>query len=95
MSEEGKEEIRKRAREIRQKGYKKITVEGHTDATGAEEINARLSLKRAKAVYRELLLSGLSARKMSYMGFGSRMPIESNETKTGRAANRRTEIYVE
>jgi outer membrane protein OmpA-like peptidoglycan-associated protein len=95
LTKEAKEVIREQAREIRQYEYKKITVEGHADATGRDEINDKISRERAMAVYKEFMLNGIPSEKISYIGFGARMPIDSNKTKSGRATNRRTEIFVE
>jgi predicted outer membrane repeat protein len=95
LSKEGKEAIKKRTNEIKKYDYRKITVEGHADIIGTDKINDELSRKRAISVYKEFLLNGISAEKINYIGFGSRMPIESNKTKAGRAANRRVGIIVE
>jgi autotransporter-associated beta strand protein len=95
LKPEAKEIIRGQAEEIKGYEYKKITVEGHTDATGNDEINDPLSAKRARAVYDEFIINGIPVYKMRYIGFGSRLPIETNKTKEGRAANRRVEIFVE
>jgi outer membrane protein OmpA-like peptidoglycan-associated protein len=95
LTKEAKETIKRQAKEIRKYNYKKITVEGHTDATGKEEINERISRKRAEAVYKEFILNGIPAEKIRYEGFSAKMPIESNKSKEGKAANRRTEIFVE
>ena len=95
LTEKAREEIRKQAKEIRQFDFRKITVEGHTDSTGSEETNERLSRQRAESVYREFMLNGIPAEKINFVGFGSSMPIDTNATKEGRERNRRTEIFVE
>ena len=91
-SKEGLEEI---AKDIQEHEYNKITIEGHTDSTGTKELNKRLSRQRARSVYDEFEKVGLDKDKMTYTGFAYEMPIKSNKTKEGRAANRRTEIFVE
>ncbi|MDR1195062.1 MAG: autotransporter domain-containing protein [Endomicrobium sp.] len=95
LTEEAKETIRNQAKEIREYDYKKITVEGHADSVGRDEVNQKISKKRGEVVYREFLINGIPAEKISYIGFGSTIPIESNSSDEGRAANRRTEIFVE
>jgi predicted outer membrane repeat protein len=95
LTPKAKETIRKQAKEIRKYDYKKITVEGHADSVGKEEVNKKISKKRGEVVYREFLVNGIPADKISYIGFGSTIPAETNNTDEGRAANRRTEIFVE
>ncbi|MDR1941280.1 MAG: autotransporter domain-containing protein [Endomicrobium sp.] len=95
LTQAAKEIIKKRAKEIRQRGYTMITVEGHTDSVGNNEVNDRISRFRGESVYKEFLLNAIPADKISFTGFGSKMPIAPNDTEKGRAANRRTEIFVE
>jgi outer membrane protein OmpA-like peptidoglycan-associated protein len=95
LTAKAKEIIKSQAKEISEFEYKKITIEGHADITGTDAINDKLSRERARSVYKEFLLNGIPAEKTNYIGFGSRIPIDSNKTKSGRAANRRTEIFVE
>ncbi|MDR1942354.1 MAG: OmpA family protein [Endomicrobium sp.] len=87
--------IRKQAKDIRQYDYKMITVEGHTDAVGGAEANKKLSIRRAKSVYKEFVFNGIPASKIRYVGLGYSIPLDSNDTEEGRAANRRTDIFVE
>ena len=66
-----------------------ILVEGHTDNTGTDEINDRLSKKRAEVVKEYLVKRGISRDRIVTIGHGSRMPVASNDTPEGRAENRR------
>ena len=66
-----------------------IVVEGHTDNTGTDLINDKLSFKRAEAVKKYLVKKGVSADRIVAIGHGSKMPIASNDTPEGRAMNRR------
>ena len=70
-----------------------LQVNGHTDATGNEEVNQKLSEARAKAVFDYLLERGIS-NDMDYKGYGSTVPIAVNDTEEGRKKNRRVEIVV-
>jgi len=67
---------------------------GHTDWTGPDEYNERLSMRRARAVYLYLVNEGLDPERLSYKGYGERQPVADNETEEGRALNRRTELKI-
>lgn len=72
----------------------KIEIYGHTDNAGDEEKNKELSLNRAKAVAAYLMVKGVNPSNVSYKGYGSAKPIESNETEQGRKNNRRVEFII-
>jgi len=72
-----------------------VAVVGHTDSTGSENYNLGLSMKRAEAVSGALIAGGLHPSQVSTEGKGEAAPVASNETATGRAANRRVEILVQ
>lgn len=72
----------------------KIRIVGHTDNVGNDADNDRLSAERAKAVYDELILKGISSARLQYEGKGERVPIATNDTAEGREQNRRTEFYI-
>jgi outer membrane protein OmpA-like peptidoglycan-associated protein len=72
----------------------KIEISGHTDNTGSEAVNQRLSESRAKAVYDYLINKGILANRLTYVGYGLSKPIAPNDTEDGRAQNRRTEIRI-
>ncbi len=71
-----------------------FVVEGHTDSTGSDKINDKLSAKRAAAVKDYLVKNGIDASRLDSKGFGSKNPIDTNDTRAGRANNRRVEIKV-
>lgn len=73
----------------------RVTIIGHTDATGSEELNLSLSLGRATAVVDELVANGVTADRMMADGAGSSQPIADNSTPDGQAQNRRTEFIVD
>ncbi|MCX2678939.1 OmpA family protein [Galbibacter sp. EGI 63066] len=72
----------------------KFTVEGHTDSTGSESLNQRLSEGRAAAVKDYLIDHGVDQFRLSSAGYGESRPIASNSTRDGRAQNRRVEINL-
>ncbi len=74
----------------------KVEVAGHTDSVGAEAYNQGLSERRAKAVYDYLTGKGIGAdRLVGPNGYGESRPIDTNDTREGRARNRRTELNVQ
>ena len=71
-----------------------ITIYGHTDNTGSDAINEKLSLQRAESVADYLKNCGISRKRMTVEGKSYSMPVASNETLEGRAQNRRVEVYI-
>lgn len=72
-----------------------IEISGHTDNVGSQEYNQTLSLERAQAVRTWLINKGIVSTRMKTSGKGENEPVVSNDTKTGRAENRRIEFYVQ
>lgn len=71
-----------------------ITIIGHTDSSGSDAINNPLSVNRAASARDYLTARGVASNRISIEGRGSREPVASNDTTSGRAQNRRVEIYV-
>lgn len=71
-----------------------LKIEGHTDASGDPLYNKHLSELRAKSVAEFLRSEGLTDTRIAYFGMGSEKPVDTNETPTGRAKNRRVEFKV-
>jgi len=73
----------------------KLSIQGHCDNTGSDEINDPLSENRAKSVQTYLTTKGkVDAAKIMVVGFGSKQPIADNNTVKGRSANRRVELKL-
>ena len=85
------EEIKKVANFMGENPGYRVVLSGHTDSVGAEAYNQKLSEKRANAVAKALEELGVSADKITTVGYGELKPIASNKTKEGRAENRRVE----
>ena len=69
-----------------------VRVEGNTDSVGTDAYNQGLSERRAESVQGHLIGRGVSASRLTAVGFGESQPIASNETDEGRALNRRVEL---
>jgi outer membrane protein OmpA-like peptidoglycan-associated protein len=95
LTSRGKKIIKLQADEIKKLKYKTITVEGHTSAGGSRKANLTLSRKRAKSVYDEFAARSIPAKKIKYAGFGGDLPASGGETRDGRLANRRVDVFVE
>jgi peptidoglycan-associated lipoprotein len=72
-----------------------IEVEGHTDNTGTKEMNYQLGLERAEAVKRYLYAQHqIPLHKISVISYGEEKPVAANNTRDGRAQNRRVVVRV-
>ena len=71
-----------------------VFIVGHVDSTGSDAINNPLSQQRANSVRDYLVSRGADSRIIRTEGRGSREPVASNASESGRAQNRRVEIYV-
>jgi len=72
----------------------RLNIVGHTDSTGSDAINDPLSRERAMAVRDYLASRGVASSRVTVAGRGSHEPVASNDTESGRAANRRVEIFL-
>jgi len=71
-----------------------LQVEGHTDSTGSDEFNQKLSEQRASTVREYFITQGLTPDSITAKGFGKDMPVADNSTPAGRQKNRRVELIV-
>ena len=94
FSEASKIEINRIVTMLNEHPKLRIEVSGHTDNTGSAELNYNLSRERAKMVVDYLVSTGISADRLTYVGYGFDQPVASNATAEGRMANRRTEFKV-
>jgi len=72
----------------------KIEISGHTDNTGSETHNKTLSENRAKSVYNYLINNGIEKSRLTFKGYGSSNPVNTNNTEKERQNNRRTEFKI-
>ena len=74
---------------------KKLTISGHTDASGSDGYNLNLSNQRAKQTMAFLIKQGVTAEQINITSFGKSKPRQTNTTDQGRRANRRAEILLD
>jgi outer membrane protein OmpA-like peptidoglycan-associated protein len=87
--------LNKVAKALNEDANLKLSIEGHCDNTGTDEINDPLSENRAKSVQTYLTSKGkVDAAKITVAGFGSKQPIADNKTAKGRTSNRRVELKL-
>lgn len=72
----------------------RIFITGHTDSTGSDSVNQRISEKRASAVAKVMMDQGVDAKRITAKGKGESQPVASNITAEGRAKNRRVEVEL-
>ncbi len=84
IREESKPIIDQIVSALRQDQTLKVSIEGHTDNTGTPEDNKTLSLKRAEAVLNALVQTGISASRLSAVGWGEEHSVAENRTEEGR-----------
>ncbi|MCW9031888.1 MAG: OmpA family protein [Gammaproteobacteria bacterium] len=71
-----------------------VMVSGHTDSTGSNSYNQKLSEDRARAVADYLASNKVAQARLDVAGYGEKYPIASNKTEQGRSLNRRVEITL-
>ena len=71
-----------------------VRIEGHTDSTGTDAYNQKLSERRALAVHAYMTAHGVAAARLSTVGRGESQPVASNDNADGRFQNRRVEFHV-
>jgi len=76
-------------------GKTTVTIVGHTDDVGSSAYNQSLSERRALSVAEYLESKRVDSMRLATAGKGETQPRSTNNTESGRAENRRVEIYVE
>lgn len=71
-----------------------VRIEGHTDSSGSNQLNVKLSQRRADAVKALLVKNGIQTNQIEALGMGEEFPIAENTTNAGKAKNRRVEIII-
>ncbi|MCP4805096.1 MAG: OmpA family protein [Proteobacteria bacterium] len=73
---------------------KRVEVAGHTDSDGSDASNKKLSQARAEAVKTYLEGKGVASDRLTAVGYGEEVPVDSNKTREGKANNRRVEFVI-
>ena len=92
LSKEDTKQLDALAREIKETGSCQVTVIGHADNTGTSEVNEAVAVNRARMVADYLKKKGVN--NITTSGESYNHPVAGNDTASGRAKNRRVEIYV-
>ncbi|GAA3997345.1 OmpA family protein [Comamonas faecalis] len=94
LKPEGKAKLDDLVSKVKDINLEVIIAVGHTDSTGPDAYNQKLSVRRAEAVKAYLVTKGIEKNRVYTEGKGEAQPIASNATREGRAKNRRVEIEV-
>ena len=81
-------------RHLRRYDDTNILIEGHTDNTGEDAYNQKLSENRAASVESYLITQGIKNSRVTTKGYGESQPLDANETEAGRQKNRRVEVAI-
>jgi outer membrane protein OmpA-like peptidoglycan-associated protein len=73
---------------------RRVEIQGHSDSTGDDAMNLKLSHERADSVKHALVKRGVAPGRLVPKGYGESSPIAPNETRAGRAKNRRVEFVI-
>ena len=94
LRSESRTTLRQLAENFAQYPDNQLIVEGHTDSSGSDEYNQRLSERRAASVADYLIDNGVRASAITVYGYGEMRPKSTNDTAEGRQLNRRVEINI-
>jgi OOP family OmpA-OmpF porin len=94
LKPEGKAKLDDLVAKIKGINLEVVIAVGHTDATGPDGYNQKLSVKRSEAVKAYLVSKGVEKNRVYTEGKGELQPVADNKTKEGRSKNRRVEIEV-
>ncbi|MEC7985686.1 MAG: OmpA family protein [Myxococcota bacterium] len=72
----------------------RVELTGHTDDTGEESYNQKLSKRRAESIKNYMMQNGIESERIETIGMGEKEPLFSNDTEENKRRNRRTEVRV-
>ncbi|MDR1341293.1 MAG: OmpA family protein [Prevotellaceae bacterium] len=94
LNSASKVSLTKFAESLRANSDTNVEIFGHTDITGSDAVNIPLSQQRAASVQSYLISQGVNSGRLISYGKGSAEPVASNDSASGRAQNRRVEVYI-
>jgi len=94
LKPEGKAKLDDLVSKVKAINLEVIIAVGHADATGADDYNQKLSVKRSEAVKAYLVSKGIEKNRVYTEGKGEKQPVADNKTSAGRSKNRRVEVEV-
>ena len=93
LTPEGEATLQQAAAAMKANPNAHLRLEGYTDSTGTKPHNATLSEQRTLAVADYLKQQGIDGSRLTGQGFGPEKPVDTNATATGKADNRRVELF--
>jgi outer membrane protein OmpA-like peptidoglycan-associated protein len=94
LSPDANKSVAKLAEFLKKYQKRDVLIEGHTDSVGKDDYNLTLSRNRADSVKYKLVGEGIEAGRITTVGYGKKFPLASNDTKAGKAQNRRVEVII-
>lgn len=94
LSASAKKSVGTLAEFLQENPNRNVLIEGHTDSVGADDYNLALSQRRADSVKDDLLENAIYAGRITAVGYGKKFPVASNDTKAGKAQNRRVDVVI-
>ncbi len=79
---------------IKSDNIRKIDLNGHTDRSGSETYNLKLSIRRAEAIKQTLIDMGISAEIIHVTGYGERQPLTPTTDGVPESSNRRVDVFL-
>ncbi|WP_276343919.1 OmpA family protein [Aquirufa aurantiipilula] len=94
LTAESDPELKRIVQVMQENATLQIEISGHTDNTGSDELNNKLSQDRADAVKNYLINLGVKSDRIRTKGYGKTKPKADNSTEEGRQMNRRVEFAI-
>jgi OOP family OmpA-OmpF porin len=94
LKPEGKAKLDDLVGKVKDINLEVVIAVGHTDATGPDGYNQKLSIRRSEAVKAYLVSKGIEKNRVYTEGKGEMQPVADNKTREGRSKNRRVEVEV-